>query len=167
MVTIILLTVLVPRPVTYADTCPASSNVGWLGDATGGYWWDPFAVAMQPLICLLTAVYLYATMRTKTDSERGVLSWYLAAFSGWSPYCLAVYLWQLPFSHFFTAGAGVIDVMVPMMFFALFVWSALYTELVEKPAVQLLRWAFGSCGALFASEAFPAEDSKQQKLVSP
>ena len=118
---------------------------------------------MQPFICLLTAVFLYATMRTKTEKERGVLAYYLAAFSGTAPYCLGVYLWQLPFAHYFTGGRGVLDVMVPLMFFALFVWAAIYTELVEKPAVTLLRWA---CGAACSMRRAAVGDSKQQPLVN-
>jgi len=161
----ILLTVLVPRPVTYTETCPASSDVGWMGGVTGGYWWDPFAVCMQPLICLLTCGFLYSTMLAKDASQRGVLSWYLAACSGWAPYCLAVYLWQIPFSHYFSAGDKMVDVMVPMMFFALFVFSAMYTELIEKRTVQLVRYGCGKLGELASPSSSPAEVTVTEPLT--
>ena len=58
---------------------------------------------------------------------------------------MAVYLWQMPFQHHFTGGTGLTAEMVPLMIFCLFVWSGVYTEYIEKPAVQLIRFVCGKC----------------------
>ena len=47
----------------------------------------------------------------------------------------------MPFSYYFYLGQRLMNVALPIMFFSLFLFSYFYTELVEAPAVRILRRA--------------------------
>ena len=107
----------------------------------GGYAFDPYNTIAQPVICLLVCGFLFATMAMEAEAKRGACAAFLANSAGLAPYCLAVYLWQMPFSYYFYLGQRLMNVALPIMFFSLFLFSYFYTELVEAPAVRILRRA--------------------------
>jgi len=143
-----VLVLFVPRPRTYLDACPFNTNitalqVGVAADTTA-YFWDPFALFTLPFLGLLAGIHLYATSLCATDDECGSCAKFLAHFSSLSPYCLAIVLWQVPFSHFFYWGTSANQELFLLFVLALIVWSVFYTDVVEKYALQVFKRAWQS-----------------------
>jgi len=154
IIVLCLLVTFTPNPIKFKDSCPASVHFEGHGSAgdQSSFLKDPIAMLIAPVVNLLTAIFLFATMvNTSTDPakepDRGACAWYLAQLAGQAPYCLAVYLWQHPAAVYFYWGRNdpsLHDVTDVLFFFTLFVFCAMYTTMVEKPLVDLLRYAGSS-----------------------